>query len=242
MRVSLLLSACATFAAAAPAIAVPIQTNGHTDIRFLYDAGSGNASLEYHLDAGAMVDGTPLAVETAYAPGDLITYVPDPSVSRPAGSAWDFTGNAAGEPLWYIPFSQEGDRPWTGISTESVSDADFSNISYELTAFSGPGQMSVADFGPFGNPNIYFQTNNGISGSDVINVPAGTHAHYAWFFTEMGTYTFDIMATGTFTQAAGGGSVSVAETFTFQVVPEPATVVLLVAGFGALCKRRRRSI
>lgn len=242
MRLSSLICICASIAAASPAMATPVQTTGHTDIRFLYDSGTGEAFLEYHLDDGAMVDGAPLLEDTAFAPGDLITYIPDPFVSRPAGSTWNFTGNAAGDPLWYIPFSQEADRPWTGISTESVTSADFSNITYQLTAFSGPGQMSVIDFGPFGDPNVYFQTSNGLSAADAISVSAGTHAHFAWLFTAMGTYTFDLTATGTFTPAAGGGMVSVTDTFTFQVVPEPGTLALLAAGFGSLCLRRRRTI
>lgn len=235
MFTAILAGAVATGAASAASV----QTNGHTDIRFLYNAGTGEASVAYQLDAGAMVDGAELTADTMYAPTDLITYIPDPAVARPAGSAWDFTGNAAGEPLWYIPFSQEVDRPWTGISTESVSAADFSNISYQLTAFSGPGEMSVVTFGPFGGANVYFQTSDGLSAADVINVPAGTHAHYAWFFTEMGTYTFDFTVTGTRTAAAGGGSVSATETFTFQVVPAPASAAVLgLAGIASLRRRR----
>ena len=233
-----ILASSATAAAASAAV---VQTTGHTDIRFLYDSITGEASVVYQLDAGSMVDGVELHEETAYAPSDLITYIPDPAVNRPAGSTWDFTGNAAGEPLWYIPFTQEVDRPWTGISTESVSGADFSNIAYQLTAFSGPGEMSVVTFGPFGGANIYFQTSDGLSAADVINVPADTHAHYGWFFTEMGTYTFDFTVTGTLTQAAGGGTVSTTETFTFQVVPTPGSAALLgLAGVTSL--RRRRAV
>lgn len=223
--------------ASASSFAASVQTTGHTDIRFIYD--SGEAYLEYHVDSGSEVDGVELTEDAVFLPTELITYVPGPSVPRPVGAAWNFTGNAAGAPIWYIPFTQEVDRPWTGISTESVTSDDFSNIAYQLTAFNGPGQMSVADFGPFGDPNIFFQTSNGIDGSDVINVPAGTHAHYAWLFTEMGTYTFDLTVTGTLTPGAGGGTVSVTDTFTFQVVPAPGAAALLGVG-GMLSMRRRR--
>jgi hypothetical protein len=67
-----------------------------------------------------------------------------------------------GDPLWNIPFSQEENRPWTGISTEAVSPDDFSNIRYQLTAFSGPGQMSLLQWGVFGDPLLKIQTSNGL--------------------------------------------------------------------------------
>ncbi|MFI4893088.1 MAG: choice-of-anchor M domain-containing protein [Phycisphaerales bacterium JB058] len=237
------LTAAALSAAAASSVfAQSVQTAGHTDIRFLYNSSTGDASIDYHLGAGSVVDGVSLAADTAYATTDLITYIPDPAVARPGGAAWDFTGNSAGDPLWYIPFSQEVDRPWTGISTESVSSADFSNISYELTAFFGPGEMSVVTFGPFGDPTIYFQTSNGLSSADVISVPAGTHAHFAWFFTEMGTYTFDLTVTGALTPGAGGGTVSATDTFTFQVVPAPASIALLGLSGVATLRRRRTAV
>ena len=253
-KVNSFLLLAVMFAAVSPLSAALYQTTGHTDIRFLYDAGSGTADIAYFLDAGSTVGGqpisaanpmggTPVTIEGTtkirFEPTQLVTYIPpdDPPVVRPAGTAGDLTGTTAGSPLWYLPMSQDVSKPWPGISTESVLAADFSNIEYQLTAFNGPGQMSVTTTGPFGGQTVYFQTSNGLSAADVISITADTHAHFNWYFTEMGTYTFELTAIGTRTAAAGGGTVSVADTFTFQVVPEPATMCLL--GLGAVLLRRK---
>lgn len=243
--------------ASSPARAAHIQTTGHTDIRFLYDATTGTADIAYFLDQGSMVDGqsisaanpiggTPVTVsggqtKITYPTTNLITFVPDPSVVRPAGAAWDFTGTTAGSPLWYVGQTQDVNKPWTGISTESVTSAQFSNIRYELTAFSGPGQMSVTTTGVFGGNTVFYHTSNGLSAADAINVPAGTHAHYNWYFTQPGIYTFDLTVTGTRTAAAGGGTVSASDTFTFHVaVPEPTSLGLMAPGAALLFRRRKR--
>lgn len=259
MRLSSHIAAfAAAVAVSASAYAAQYQTTGHTDIRFLYDAATGTADVAYFLDQNSIVGGQPVsaanpmggtpvtvsggATKIRFEPTDLITFVPNPSVARPASSSWNPTGVTAGEPLWYIPQSQLVDRPWTGISTESVSSATFSNIRYQLTAFSGPGQMSVSTTGSFGTPTFYFSTVNGLSTADVISVNPNTHAHYNWYFTAPGTYTFDLTVTGTRTAAAGGGTVSATDTFTFQVVPEPSSLAALGVPAALLLRRRARQL
>jgi surface-anchored protein len=261
MRVSLRslsIAACAALAGASvPATAAPYQTDGHTDIRVTYTDGA--LDLFYYLDEGSTVGGTSIspsnpmggtavtvpggATKIRYRASDLVTYVPDPPVAQPdvlEYPQYAFTGAGSGEPLWYIPFTQEFDRPWTGISTESVSGDDFSNVRYRLTGFDGPGQMSVCQFDPLGQPIISFQTSDGDPNIDLIDLPARTHAHYQWFFTAPGTYTIELTATGTLTPAAGGGTVSVADTFTFQVAPEPSSLAALALGAIGLLRRRSR--
>jgi surface-anchored protein len=225
-------------------MAVPIQTRGHTDIRFTYE--NGTPDILYYLDVGSTVDGqsissanpaggTPVTLsggqtKIAFQPTELITYIPNPSIARPSGTTWDFTGTSAGQPLWYIPQNQDTNKPWTGLSTESVSASNFSTIRYQLTAFNGPGQMSVTTTGSFGTPTVYFQTSNGLRNADAITISPNTHAHYNWFFTDAGVYTFELTATGTFTAAAGGGTTSVVDTFTFYVVPEPVSCLTMCIG------------
>ena len=171
--------------------------------------------------------------------------MPDPPIIIPdeLEELFAFTGAQAGDPLWNIPFSQEEDRPWTGLSTESVSSADVSNIRYQLTSFSGPGQMSLLQWGVFGDPLLEMQTSNGLSSEDVIDLPARTHSHYEWIFTAPGVYTFELTAIGTRTPAAGGGTASAADTFTFHVgaVPEPTALGLAAMGGIALTATTRRS-
>jgi surface-anchored protein len=263
-RISLVcLAVFAACLASSPTMAAPIQTTGHADIRFLYDAAAGTADIAYYLDQGSTVDGqeisaanpvggTPVTIpggggqvtKIVFQPSELITFVPDPPIIIPdeLEAMLAFTGAQAGDPLWNIPLSQEEDRPWTGLSTESVSSADFSNIRYQLTAFSGPGQMSLLTWGAFGDPSVKMQTSNGLSSEDAIDLLAHTHSHYEWFFTAPGAYAFELTAIGTRTPAAGGGTVSASETFTFHVaVPEPGVAALLATAAPAgvmLCRSR----
>lgn len=261
---AMLVAATAWAFMSASAIAASVQSTGHTDIRFLYDAATGAADIAYYLDEGATVNGqelsgdnpqggTPVTVpggggdvtKIVFQPSELITFIPDPPIIIPEeiGGLLAFTGAQAGDPLWNIPQTQEEGRPWTGISTESLAPGDFSNIRYQLTEFSGPGQMSVLNWGAFGEPLVRFQTSNGLSSDDAIDVPTHTHAHYEWFFTAPGAYTFELTAIGTRTPAAGGGTVSAADTFTFVVaVPEPSAAALLtLAAPAAAFVRSRRS-
>jgi surface-anchored protein len=227
----------ATLGLISVAQAANVWTAGHGDLRLTYEAGE--LHLFYRLD-GSEVNGVYLE-HADYEFSDLITYVPDSPIARPAGATWEFVGNAAGEPIWYIDFTQLVDRPWPGISTELLSPADFTgNLTYSLTGFSGPGQFSLVDFGPFGDPHIFYQTSNGVDANDVIAVPAGAHAHYAWLFTEPGVYALEITASG---NLAGGGSVSATEIMTMWVaVPEPASAVTLAIStpFAILARRVRR--
>lgn len=222
-----------------PSNAAGIWTDGHGDIGLAFEGGEFD--LHYHLD-NSTVDGVTIE-DDEFQPEEIIAFVPDGPGPRPDGATWDFAGVGAAEPIWYLDQTQLVDRPWPGIGTEELSAGDFvGNLTFELTGFSGPGQLAVFDYTPFGLPrNIYIQTSNGISGDDAFNVPTGTHAHFNWWFTAPGVYTLDIMATGELSAAAGGGTVSDAGTFTFHVaVPEPTSGVLLVVAvsFTSLGLRR----
>lgn len=235
-----LVAVAATLPLAANTHAAGIWTDGHGDIGLAYEAGE--LFLHYHL-GNSTVDGAPVE-EGEFEPADIIAYVPDDSIPRPAGTEWDFTGNAAGEPLWYIDQTQLPDRPWPGIGTEELAAEDFvGNLSFALAGFSGPGELSVLTFGPFGEPTLYFQTSDGLSAADAIHVPVNTHAHFAWLFTAPGKYMLELTASGNLTPAVGGGTVTDVGTFTVWVaVPEPASIVLLVGGavLGCYNFRRRR--
>jgi surface-anchored protein len=222
---------------AATSQAANLWNDGHGDMRITYE--SGDFDLFWRID-NSTVNGAHVE-DGDYALEDLIAVVPDAPLDRPPGPEWDFIGNAEGEPVWLFDQSQMEDRPWPGVSTESLSSDDFvGNLSYMLTGVTGPGHFSLIQVGPVGNPIIFFQTSDGVSSYDAIHVPVHTHAHYAWLFTAPGKYTLDITAAGNLTPSAGGGMVSDIGTVTVWVaVPEPSSAALLALAAPAVLVFRR---
>lgn len=211
----------------APSAAVGIWTEGHGDIGLAYEEGS--LDLHFHLE-DAIVNGVPI-VDEEFEPEEIVVIVPDSTIPRPSGSDWDFAGNSAGAPLWYIDQSLLADRPWPGVATEELSSDDFAEVSLTLLGYSGPGDFSLITLDPLGEPTVYYQTSDGIDATDVLPLALETHAHHAWLFTAPGKYTFDLTANGTLSPLAGGGNVSDSGTFTFWVaVPEPGAVALAAIG------------
>ena len=220
-----------------------LWTAGHGDLGVEY-LGSGDLELEWHLgedNETVVIDNVP----QTFGPGGQgfeaadLTAQTDLSGSRPAGSQWDFTGAASGESIYAFPQLENATVPFLGIGTEELNPADWStDLTYTLTGFSGPGDFSLYTVDGFGTLTEFISTDGGITGS--VAQAAGTHAHYNWTFTEIGTYdlTFDVSATHDTDGLATG-----AETFTFSVVPEPSAFasiagLLVLAAVGL---RRRRS-
>lgn len=249
-----------------PLAAATFYTNGHGDITATYSDGKLN--LSYRLDDIGLLDvnGTPgnLSddVSVSSYPGgvpilgsspkrtrfnstEIITYVPAPSLARPAGAAWDFIGTDAGDPLWYIPQVQDFAKPWLGFSSEELGP-NWSSYTLSLVSITGPasGEFSLTTTGTFGGNTVYWSTSNGIDSTDIYNIGLNTHAHANWWFTEPGTYELTLRANGVHVT---DGPKEAFGTFTFAVqsfpVPEPSTSLLaLLAGAGSLGRRRRTAV
>lgn len=218
-----------------------VYSSGHGDIGLAYDAGA--LELHGHLHAGALVDGVALGADEEYAPSGFTILVPDPSIARPAGATWDFTGAASGSPLWFLPQSQDSAKPFLGIGSEELDPADWTgSLSITLSSVSGPGQFSVWQNGTFGEPSVRMSTVNGISSTDRILLNAGGHAHYNVGFTAPGLYEVTFIAAGVH---AVDGPVSDTGTFVFavQAVPEPSEYALVagIAGAAFAAWRRRKT-
>jgi surface-anchored protein len=218
-----------------------VYSEGHGDIGLAYDAGT--LELHGHIHAGSVVDGVALGEDAEFAPSGFAILVPDPSISRPSGSAWDFIGTAAGSQLWFLPQSQDASKPFLGIGSEELDPADWTgSLSITLDSVSGPGQFSVWQNGTFGDPSVRMSTVDGISGADQILLSAGGHAHYNVGFTAPGLYEVTFTASGVH---AVDGTVSDTGTFVFavQAVPEPSEYALVagIAGLAFAAWRRRRT-
>jgi surface-anchored protein len=218
-----------------------VYSAGHGDIGLAYDAGA--LELHGHIHAGSVVDGVALGADAEFAPSGFTILVPDPSISRPSGSAWDFIGTAAGSPIWFLPQSQDASKPFLGIGSEELDPGDWTGfLSITLNSVSGPGRFSVWQNGTFGDPSVRMSTADGISGTDRILLSAGGHAHYNFGFTAPGLYEVTFTASGVH---AVDGTVSDTGTFVFavQAVPEPSEYALFagIAGLAFAAWRRRRT-
>ncbi|MFC7339364.1 choice-of-anchor M domain-containing protein [Haloferula chungangensis] len=223
-----------------------LYTSGHAD---LIGIGYEDGSFEPHIHAeGATIDGA-FVDEGEYAPNEITTVVPQSSFDfwtanggRPAGSAWDPIGIAAGEAFWFLSQSNSGPAgsaslgaPFAGIGTEELNPSDWAtDITISLDSVVGPGDFSMYLDG-FA-PSFFMSTADGIDGSDLIVIAPDSHEHFNWAFTAPGTYDVSVSFAGTH-QVDGPKSASA--TFQFQVVPEPSVALLGALGSLALLRRRR---
>ncbi len=155
--------------------------------------------------------------------GDLTTWIntsiPGVSSSRPAGTQWDFTGVAAGQPLYILPASQTTGLPYLGFSAEEHSF----DVIYSLGTVTG-GNMSAWIQDGFGTPTPLWSSSSpgSTSANNSLTIPAGSHAHVFLGFSQPGDFAAAITA-----------------------VPEPTSIGLAAVGAvglagGAMLRRRRR--
>ncbi len=205
-------------------------TEGHMDIG-LGDEGT----LELHAHTHEPVD-------EEYTPSEVVIVVPNTTAqARQSGTAWDFIGNSAGETCWILPESETAAEtlgaPFVGISAGHIDSGVFVNdsITLTLTGVSGPGQFSLYDEDLTG-PQVLMASSDGISAVDSITIGL-EHGHGNFAFSQAGIYgiTFQVSAT----DAATGTLVTDEATFTFNVVPEPATLSLLALGAVGFLRRRK---
>ncbi|CAL9641013.1 choice-of-anchor M domain-containing protein [Streptomyces sp. enrichment culture] len=132
--------------------------------------------------------------------------VPDPA----GGSA--FIGEA-GQVYHLLPQTQDPALLWAGWSTEAFEPSSVQGrFSFSLDEVEGPGGLLVFNWSPFGEPLMRFDSRDGLP--DAYAVPAVTHEHANWVFTEQGVYrmTFTVAAT-----LASGEEVKDSQTYTMAV-------------------------
>lgn len=219
--------------AVSAAEAALVYTSGHADLGVAYEGGE----LDFHLHAeGATVGGVDVD-DGEYAADEVVILVsPAAMLTVPV----DFAplGVAAGETIWVLPETENPVLPFLGLATEELSSGDWGNITFTLggvTSPSGAGHFALWQTGSFGS--ILLRMSTADPGEDGVTMLPNTHSHYNYGFTEPGLWEIEMTVSGTH---ATDGFKSATETFTFQVVPEPSSVLL--AGLGAtVFLRRRRS-
>jgi surface-anchored protein len=217
----------------AAAFTAPSQTtltNQHVDVGIAYAGGLWD--LHVHDETNAQ----------EYDPADAVLFAgPQSSNGVPANPLFSFLGNP-GDPVWILPQNQNPNLMFLGLGAEELTAGTFVGdvVTLSLTGVSGPGHFALYQTDTFGTPTVFMNTRDGISGADEYDIGAGTHAHFNWAFSEMGTYTLSFEASGTLVAGnvfTSSGPVD----YTFQVVPEPGTLTLAtLGGVGLLLLARRR--
>ena len=203
--------------------------------------GEGNQlELHLHLHEGAVVDGIALTEDAEYEPDEAIILVPDSTrLARPDGTAWDFIGTAAGADTWVLTQTYSAGIPFFGISAEEITPGAFvgNEITLTLVSVDGPGEFSLYDLA-FGTPAVLMTDSDGITANDavILDLDVSAHCHYNFAFSQAGIYTITFEASTI--DAASQTPMTDEATYTFQVVPEPSTLVLLAMGIAGLLKKR----
>jgi surface-anchored protein len=233
-------------------------TNEHVDLQIEYVGGSLHGKIKADnegnvaRDQGLLFDG-PLG---------------STSVTRPAGSTWDFLGVPAGGTLYLWPQNNSPSRIYLGFGSDGGTIPPGTLASYfesdprvagmaawtkiELTGLryepapdeSGPANFSLWQTGTFGGPTVWMSTADGLTSTDATWLLEGGHAHYNWGFTKRGYYQLDFKFSG-YLNGSNEYIESTTQTFHFGVeyqplaIPEPAVVPLL-GGAGLLLLLRLR--
>jgi surface-anchored protein len=226
LSLSLTLGATLSLACLPAYAAVPIGSD-HVDIGIAYEGGA----FDLHIHQEEPVD-------IEYAPDEAFFLIGAVSqTTSPGGPFTAFLGSA-GNPVWVLPATEVAGLPFLGFGTEELDPADWlGNLSLSLRSVTGTGNFSVWSSGAFGVPTVAMNSTDGFSEGDRLSLVPGSHGHYNLGFTAPGTYVVELEASGT--HVVDGPVSSGPTAYTFQVVPEPSTYVLLLAGTGAFLVSRR---
>lgn len=210
-----------------------LYTSGHAD----YGIGYENGDFHFHFHAeGGTVDGIDRNDEEFEIP-DIITVVGTGAMSV---LPMDFPplGAVSGDVVWVLPEVENMALPFLGLATEDLSVSEWGDITFSLgsvTSPGGSGEFALWQSGSFGDLLLRMSTAD--PGSDTLTLLPGSHAHYNYGFSEAGIWEIQMTVSGTHVT---DGFKSATETLTFQVIPEPATVLVSCLGLAGLVLRRRR--
>ncbi len=217
-----------TAASAAPLV---LLDEGHVDISWAYQDGAWSTSVfdeENHFPPINL----PLDQVVFVAKDGLFADGAGSRWSRPAGAAWDITGNIEGQDTWILPSSNQGVpilEP--GFNTYDVPFGLAEDVRIQLVAveFAGEGD---GHFSLMTNINqVHMATSDGIDGSDFYVMGLDDHRHAAWVFGSRGIYRISLTAGMLLVPGdESSRTTSAPQTVTFAVGLSPFELWLLERG------------
>ena len=220
------------------ALATPlVYTSGHADVGVGYDAG--DLEPHWHVGAGAIVDGSALALDTEYEPIDLLARTAStrttPSgggglvslLGVPNGTTVRVAGSAAYQPNLGWGAEELDPLDWTGNITVT-----FNPLASTLPSLTAEFGMYTTNGAGTSIVDRIFSTYDPLAtdNSNSFEIIPGDHSHFQWAFTELGSYDLNFTWSG---NHASDGFKTATATFTVQAVPEPSTLAMLGIAGGA---------
>ncbi|TCD54376.1 anchored repeat ABC transporter, substrate-binding protein [Alloscardovia theropitheci] len=176
---------------------VPVNSARTTLTFSVGPQASGNAT-QGHFDLGPVVEGDTLVArikDDRVAGGRWVdprslVFAVGSSAQINAPSSLSFVTHE-GHRIWSIPSTQIAGVPWLGLNSQHPQLSARTNgaVNFTLDSVSGPGKFAVFSAGAFGS-GVGAHVFDAAGSSYTL--PAHTHAHYNWVFTEPGIYRVTI--------------------------------------------------
>lgn len=175
------------------------------DAEFLFEVfaptifGAGELDLEVAYEDGEWrLVGLDEASEREICAEELVILgSPATQTIVPDDPAFGFLGDP-GALIHVIPQAEKEGVIFLGIAGDEIESGVFEGdvVQLKLISTEGPGQLSLYAVDAFGNPEVFFNTADGISQSDVFPIKVGGHSHQNWGFTQPGVYKVALQASG----------------------------------------------
>lgn len=190
---------------------------GHNDLAVSYEPGVGWQSYLYDYADGSRRE----------VAGAIYHLGAEARSSVPADTAYGLLG-APGATVWVAPEIYQPGVIYLGIGApllgRNIFTGGLSNrgqVTMRLVSVTGTGPAAGGTVTMWQSgypPRFHFSSADGVGPEDSLNaITANFHAHYNWGFTAPGLYRLTFEYSGTLVPALGGGLVSTAVTYTFEV-------------------------
>ncbi|MCI0539071.1 MAG: choice-of-anchor M domain-containing protein [Verrucomicrobiales bacterium] len=160
---------------------------GDTDVGVAFEDGEFNLHVHHE------------ATDTEYAPDEALLHVAALAQTPvPPAASFRFLGGA-GEPVWILPQAENPKLLFLGLGAEEITNGVFvaDQVKLSLKSVDGPGQAALYTIDGFGNPQVRWNSADGLTDEDHFTLQAGSHEHANWAFTAPGSYRIGLQASGT---------------------------------------------